>query len=71
MDRRLVVGPRCQGSFVELHAGTLHAVGLNLRMPPVRSVLGLLVVNDHALFREGSARVLESRPEFHVVNKGQ
>jgi two-component system, NarL family, nitrate/nitrite response regulator NarL len=31
--------------------------------------LGLLLVDDHALFREGLARVLESHPDFEVRGK--
>src|SRR5215470_15240060 len=38
-------------------------------MTPAQTIFRLLLVDDHALFREGLARVLESRPEFHVVGK--
>jgi two-component system, NarL family, nitrate/nitrite response regulator NarL len=35
----------------------------------LEKTINLLLVDDHALFREGLARVLESEPEFHILGK--
>lgn len=40
-------------------------------MTPIQTHYRLLLIDDHALFREGLARVLESQPNFEVVGKAQ